>query len=192
MKRILAFVLAFTLALSLVSCTANKAPAQAGPVFAIENDAYQCTPDELVLALRQEIDHVDGVYFTPREIPLPSEKGPDGIGNYKYAIIPKRLIIDIWTDDYGNVDNIQLNWAATQEANDNATLIAFALVHMLMPTNADEVIEDFGYALTDDVTCRKVSDGTSFFFYGHESSGFYLWISPSVSADPQVSDAIDE
>ena len=192
MKKILAFTLAFVLTLPLVACSTTKAPTQAGPAFTIENGAYQCTPDEFVLALRQMINNVEGVNFTPREIPLPSEKGADGIGHYTYAIIPKQLIIDIGTDNYGNVDNVQLNWIYTTEANNNATLIAFALVHMLMPTDADETYKDFNLAITDDVSFRNDSDGTNFFFYGSKSSKLYLWISPSISGNSQESGAVDE
>lgn len=80
MKRILAFALAFTLVLSIVSCGSNQVgPVQTGSVFTIKNGAYTRTSDEFVLALRKMIDRVESVDFTPRVIPLPSEKDPDAI-----------------------------------------------------------------------------------------------------------------
>ena len=184
MKKFLAFTLTFALALSLISCGNNQAgPVQTGPVFSIENDAYLCTPDEFVLALRETIARVEGVDFTPREIPLPSEVKSDATKYYRFAIIPKQLIVEFSTNDYGYVKRFDLEWTGTTEASNNVSLIVFAVVNMLMPSNVDEILRGFDFAVIDEKLYDVSSDGTTFYLFGKATTGFYLWIHPDITPD---------
>ena len=194
MKKILSFTLSLILILSLTACGggSQQQSEDPTPAFTITEGAYSCTPDELVLAIREEISNTTGYDFTPQEIPLPSEQEPYTSSKYRYAIIPKSLIIEIGMDDAGKVDEVGLNWTIAGEANDNATLIAFALIHMLMPTNADEIVQDFGTALESDTTCEEYSDGSYFFFFGHATSEFHLTIRPAKGSDEDKQEAAPE
>lgn len=151
------------------------------PTFTITDEAYDCTADELVLAIREAIENTEGYTFTPREIPLPSDQEPDSIGDYTLRIIPRRLFLDLDTTDDGRVDSITLRWSGGTEDTDNAGLISFCLIHMFLPSGADETVKDFGYAVTDQVLYEKTSDGSYLSFLHGDKIGNHMEIRPSKS-----------
>ena len=129
------------------------------------------------------IDRVEGVDFTPREIPLPSEADPDTSRYYRFAIVPRQLIMEIDANDDGCVRSFNLEWVATTEASKNVSLIVFAVVHMLMLSNAEEILDRYDFAVIDGTACDETSDGTNFFLYGKATTKLYLRVAPSVTSD---------
>lgn len=67
------------------------------------------------------------------------------------------MIREIDVNDDGYVTDFNLEWAATTEASNNVSLIVFAVVQMLMPSNVEEILRDYDFAVKDkmlyETTC---------------------------------------